>query len=66
MPTEGRVAVSMRLIYDETRKHLRAGLSHDQARTRAYELRDLLCLNLADLEVESALWIAIQELEPLL
>ena len=59
--TPGRRSAALRLLHDEAAKHLQAGLAPDRARFRVYALRDKLKLDVPDMLVEEALWLAAEE-----
>ncbi|MCZ6688258.1 MAG: hypothetical protein O7H41_01440 [Planctomycetota bacterium] len=58
--TSGRTAASMTILHDRAISLLESGFDPDSTRFRVYKLRDFLGLNLRDIEVESALWMAIE------
>ncbi|MCZ6689946.1 MAG: hypothetical protein O7H41_10115 [Planctomycetota bacterium] len=61
MLSPGRLEAALRILHDEARKHLKSGLAPDRARFRVYALRDRLDLDVEDLRVEEALWLAAEE-----
>ena len=62
MLSPGKRSAALRLLYDESMKHLREGLAPDVVRAKVYELRARLHLDVpADL-VEETLLLAAEEI----
>ena len=61
MLTAGKLSAALRVLHDEAMKHLQASLAPDRTRFKVYDLRDRLNLDVEDLRVEEALWMAAEE-----